>query len=120
MTVALCPTNSSFLGFDEIYESLEATFIVKLAIAEIPIGSVGAEANLRSEAVIGVGRPVEDVVFLVDGLSSSVVVPAVCDERRVVVRGIVSGMTARGKNRTRADDYQSRQDKIFRITQHGS
>jgi len=108
VAVALCPTNSSFLRFDEIHESLEASSIVKLAIVYIPIRSVGAEPNLRSEAVIGVGRPVEGVVFPEDGLGFSVVVPAVSDERRAVVRGIAPKMTTRGENRTRADDYQSR------------
>jgi hypothetical protein len=61
-----------------------------------------------SEAVIGVGRPLGWVVLRKDGLGSSTVVTVTSEERRVAVRGIESRVAMRGKNRSRADGYQSR------------
>lgn len=114
VTAVLCSTSSSFLRFDEIRQSLEATFVVELAIMQVIRRGVWAEAGLRSDAVIGVGRPAGGIVFRGDSHGFGTVVPVVFDERRGVVRGVVSRMTPRGQNRTRTDDYQSRQEEISR------
>ena len=78
------------------------------------------EADLRSDAVIGVGGQIGGVVFREDSRDFSTVAPVVSDERRVVVvRRIVPRMTTSGQNRTRTDDYQSRQDEISCTVRHG-
>jgi hypothetical protein len=76
--------------------------------------------DLWSAAVISVGRPVRGIVFREGNFDFRAVVLVAFDVRRVVVPGTVSRMTARGKNRTRADDYQSCQDNIPCGRRHGS
>lgn len=119
MTVTLRSTSSSLLRFDEIHESLEATFIVELAIVYVIDRSVGAEVEFRCDAVTGVGRPIGGIVLREDGHSFSTVVLVVSNEGGAVFR-MVSRMSARGKNGTRVDDYQSRQEKVSRVMQHNS
>ena len=85
VTVVLRSTGSSFFSFDKVYESLETTFIVELAIVYVPNGSVGTESDLRSEAIIGVGWPAGGVAFQGDGIGFSAMVLVASNVRRMVV-----------------------------------
>lgn len=101
-TVALCPTSGPLLRLDEVYESLEAGFVVELAVASVPSRIVGVEVDIRFEAIVGVRRPLGSVAFQEDGIDFGAVTLVATDVRRVATRGVMSRVTARSKNRAHA------------------
>jgi hypothetical protein len=81
VTVALSPASSPFPRIHEIRQSFEASFIVNLAIADVPNRSAAREAGFLSEAIIGVGRPQRCVIFRDSELNFRTVVFVASEER---------------------------------------